>query len=28
MIGGQTGDVAGGITLLSEMAGLIILSLD
>ena len=27
MIGGQTGDVAGGITLLAEMAGLIILSL-
>ena len=28
LIGGQTGDVAGGITLLSEMAGLIVLSLD
>ena len=28
MIGGQTGDVAGGITLLAEMAGLIILSLE
>lgn len=27
-IGGQTGDVAGGITLLTEMAGLIVLSLD
>ena len=28
MIGGQTGDVAGGITLLAEMAGLIVLSID